>query len=65
MRRGAPVLFRSLDGNVLDGVLTSDVRANGTVAVDVQIPGCPEPLSLSKVMWQEKATATGYTAWPK
>jgi hypothetical protein len=65
VKRGTAVSYRAIAGDVLDGVLACDVRPDGTVAVDVSIPGCREPLHLSKVLWRDGPTKERYAAWPK
>lgn len=66
MRRGTLVSYRSLAGGVFDGVLTCDVRPDGTVALDVNVPGCREdPLSLNKVRWSDEPSTYARTAWPR
>lgn len=66
MKRGTKVSYRSIDGQVYEGVLFCDVRADGTVGVDVDVPTCKDnPLSLTRVNWSDAPSDKSYTAWPR
>lgn len=65
MMIGDAVRYRSISGEIYDGVLTSLPRPDGTAGVDVSGPGWPQPFSLTRVQWSEQESPERYTAWPR
>lgn len=64
-RRGDPVHYRSISGDIYDAVLTSDVSKVGFAAVEISVPGAREPVKFSRAIWRDRETDEVTACWPR